>query len=135
MVKNIKHYQLNLSKLLKDQHVPVKSFPGATIRSVMRYIQPMLKENQSDKILLHVGTNDLSSAKNANEIASKLMDTCRRLKIDVTVSEIASCGDDLINVKGKAVNKCLKEMCKSKNVWLLEHTNIIPGTHLEWNYT
>ena len=97
----------------------------------MYYIQPTLEKNQPGKILLHVGTNDLSSAKNANEIASKLMDTCRRLKIDVTVSEIVSRGDDLINVKGKGVNKCLKEMCKSKNVWFLEHRNIIPGTHLE----
>ena len=30
MVKNVKHYQLNKSKSLKDQHV----FPGATIRSI-----------------------------------------------------------------------------------------------------
>ena len=72
-----------------------------------------------------MGTKDLSLAKNADKIASKVMelvDRCRRLKIDVIVSEIVSRGDDL-NVKGKAVNKCHEEMCKSKNVWFLEHAN------------
>ena len=81
MAKNIKHCQLNRSRLLKDQPVSFKSFPGATIRSMKHYIQAMLKENESDKILLLVGTNDLSSAKNANKIASeimKLVDICKR---------------------------------------------------------
>ena len=64
--KNIKHYQLNRSKLLKDQQVFVKSFPGKTIRSMKHYIQPTLEENKLDEILLHVGNNNLSSAKNVN---------------------------------------------------------------------
>ena len=59
----------------------------------------------------------------------ELVDICKRVKIDIIASEIVSRGDDL-NVKGKAVNQCLKEMCMSKNAWFLEHTNIIPGTHL-----
>ena len=76
------------------------------------YIQPKPEENQPDTVLLHVGTNDLSSAKNANEIASEVMelvDICRRLKLDVIVSEIVSRGDEL-NLKNKAVNNYLKEM-------------------------
>ena len=60
----------------------------------------------------------------------ELLDICKRLiNIDITVSEIAFNGDHL-NLKGKAVNKCIKEMCKSNNVCFLKHTNIIPGTHL-----
>ena len=59
----------------------------------------------------------------------ELVDISRRLKINAIVSEIVSLRDDLV-VKGKAVNKCLKEMCMSKNVWFLEHANIIPDTHL-----
>ena len=58
-----------------------------------------------------MGTSNLSPAKNANEVASEVMelvDIWGRLKIDITVSEIASRGDDL-NVKDKAVNKYLKE--------------------------
>ena len=34
IVKNVKHYQLNRLKSLKDQHVSIKIFPGATIRSI-----------------------------------------------------------------------------------------------------
>ena len=58
-----------------------------------------------------MGTSNLSPAKNANEVASEVMelvDIWGRLKIDIIVSEIASRGDDL-NVKDKAVNKYLKE--------------------------
>ena len=49
---------------------------------------------------------------------------CKRLNINIIVSKTVSCGDDL-DIKGKAVNKC-----KSNNVWFLDNTNIIPGTHL-----
>ena len=42
----------------------------------------------------------------------KLVGICKKLNIDIIASEIVSRGDAL-NVKGKAVNKCLKEMCKS----------------------
>ena len=45
-----------------------------------------------------MGTNDHSSTKNAKETASEVMelvDICRRLKIDVIVSEMVSRGDDL----------------------------------------
>ena len=58
-----------------------------------------------------MGTSNLSPAKNANEVASEVMelvDIWGRLKIDIIVSEITSRGDDL-NVKDKAVNKYLKE--------------------------
>ena len=39
----------------------LRAFLVATIRSIKRYIQPTLEEKQPAKILLHVGTNDLSS--------------------------------------------------------------------------
>ena len=48
---------------------------------------------------------------------------CKRLNINIIVSKIVSCGDDL-DIKGKAVNKC-----ESNNVWFLDNINIIPGTH------
>ena len=132
MVKDIKHYQVNRPKSLKDQQVSVKSFPSATIRSMKHYIQPTLEENLPDKILLHVGTKDLSSAKNAYEIASVMepVDICIRSKIHIIVLltniiiVIVSCGDYL-NIKGKAMNKCLKEMCKPIKCMVL-------GTH-EYN--
>ena len=92
-------------------HKMTRQIPGATIRSKKHYNQPTLEENQPDKIWLHVGTSNLSPAKNTNEIASEVMelvDIWERLKIDIIVSEIVSRGDDL-SVKGKAVNKCLKE--------------------------
>ena len=63
---------------------------------------------QPDKILLYVGTSNLFSAKNANKIVSKvikLVNICKRINVNIIVSEIVSHEDDL-NAKGKAVNKC-----------------------------
>ena len=56
------------------------------------------------------------------------MDICRRIKVNVIVSEIASGRDDL-NVKEKAVKECLQEMDNSKNAWFLDNMNIIPRMH------
>ena len=44
-----KALQIEQIKSLKDQQVSVKSFPGALIRSMKRYIQPTLEENQPTK--------------------------------------------------------------------------------------
>ena len=63
------------------------------------YIQPTLEENQPNKILLDMRTKNLSSAENACQIASEIMelvDICKRLNIGIIVSENVSRGDDLI---------------------------------------
>ena len=51
MVKNLKHYKINRSKSLINQHVSVKSFPDAKIRSMKYDNQLMLEEIQPDRIL------------------------------------------------------------------------------------
>ena len=114
-MKHLPNEQIQITK-----HVSVRSFPGATISSMRCYIQPML-EDQPDKILLYVGTNDHSSTKNANKIVSEIVQ-----KIKYQYYCFWNCLSwRWPNVKGKAVNKC-----KSNNIWFLDNTNIIPGTHL-----
>lgn len=76
------------------------------IRYIKHYIQPKLEENQLDKSLLHVETNDIFPAKKANQIASevmKLVDICKRLNISFIAFEIVSHRYGL-NIKGKAVS-------------------------------
>ena len=51
MAENIIHFQMNKSKSLKEHHVSVKSFPGATARFMKHYIKTTLEESQPDKIL------------------------------------------------------------------------------------
>ena len=86
-MKHLPNEQIQITK-----HVSVRSFPGATISSMRCYIQPML-EDQPDKILLYVGTNDHSSTKMPTKLCQKL---CKRLNINTIVSEIVSHGDDLM---------------------------------------
>lgn len=111
MVKLIKYYQLNRSKLLQDQQVSVKSFPGATIGSIKHYISRTSEENQPDKQTISQ-TKDLFSAKNASKIESEVMDIvdiCKSLNINIVVFKIVSHGNNL-NIKGKAAKMCLQEM-------------------------
>ena len=79
---------MNKLKPFKGQHVTVKSFPVATIRSMKHYIKLTLENNQPDKIILNVRINYLSSVKNAKEIDSKvivIVDLCIRLNMDIVV--------------------------------------------------
>ena len=67
-------------------------------------------------MLLHVGNNGPSQAKNVSVIGSEVMglvDICKRLNINIFVPEIVARGDDL-NVKGNTVNKCVKKYVQVK---------------------
>ena len=61
------------------------SFPDATIRSIKHYILLTLEENQPDKKLLHLRTNDLSSAHEIPSKVKELMDVCKWLNIDIII--------------------------------------------------
>ena len=80
------------------------------------YIQWTLEENQRDKVSLHTGTNDLSSANKMVSEVIELVDICKRLNIDIIVSKIVSRGDDL-NVKEKAVNNNIQFLKHEYNSW------------------
>ena len=102
---------MNILKSLNGQHDSIEDFLAVTIRSLKRYIQPKLEENEPNKMLLHVGNNDPSSLQNVNVICSEVMgivDICKGLKINIFISEIVARGDDL-NVKGNTLNKCVKK--------------------------
>ena len=97
------------------------------------YVKPSVRR-MPDHFILHVGTNDLVSNIPPNEIASKVVDLAKQLKSensDVSVSEIILRTDKPdLSKKGKEVNTHLKEMCKEKNIFLLEHSRKIKANHL-----
>ena len=49
----------------------LKHFPSAKIEDTKHYVKPK-EEKQSAQIITHVGTNNLQSNKNSDEIASEL---------------------------------------------------------------
>ena len=55
-------------------------FSGATIACMESYIKPTLKQN-TDKVILHIGTNDLRSATKPLEIASNIIDLGKTMQL------------------------------------------------------
>ena len=91
-----------MRKSLPNERLFVKSFPGATLDDMMDYIKPSLKYNP-DHIIIHTGTIDLKSDKDAMEISNEIIKLANNVKTDeniVTISGIISRNDEL-NDKAK----------------------------------
>ena len=120
-------------KLEANCKVFVKTFSGATVSCMGDYMKPSLR-NPPDHFILHVGTNDLGSDKSPTEIGKSIVNLACQLKNekhDVSVSTIIIRADDKkLNDKGIQVNLHLKELCKEKNIFLIDHAKKIKVQHL-----
>ena len=98
------------------------------------YIKPSQREN-SAHYTLHVGTNDLCLDRTPELIAKSIMDLALSLKSeshDTSVSNIIVRNDsDTLNKKGWEMNAILTELCKEKNIYLIENTKKIKPQHLK----
>ena len=78
----------------------VKHFPGVKIEDMKYYVKPT-QEKQLKQIIIHVGTNDLPSNKNRNEITNKIVEFTNSIKISENNVAVAS----IISRKGAFNNK------------------------------
>ena len=124
IVKNV--YGNAITKWVKyRKHVVVKHFWGAKIDDMKYYVKPT-QEKQPAQIIVHIGTNDLSSNKNSDEIAGEIVNFTKSIKTDennIVISSIVP-RKDRLNNKAKEVNLDLKEKCEANNLSLIEHYNI-----------
>ena len=111
----------------------VKSFSVATTADMEDYMKPSVRKSP-DHFILHVGTNDLSANKSPLETANEIINLACKLKTeshDVSVSTIILRGDNKkLNEKGCEVNSHLKELCKEKNIYLIDNSKKIKLQHL-----
>ena len=95
------------------------------------YVKPTLRENP-DQIIVHVGTNDLASNKRPEQIAESIIGEATSLKsdtCDVLVSSITVRNDQHCK-KVAQVHIFLKELCKEKNLYYINHDKKITVKHL-----
>ena len=121
MVKGLHGWMMSYAK------VKVQSFPGATCGDMDHYLQPIISRGP-DHVILHVGTNDLSSSK-PEEVVSKIISLTNKLKehgINVIVSSLIIRSDPL-NDRVIKVNEPLK--ANADKFEIVEHSNT-SGTHL-----
>ena len=73
MVKGIERWKIN--KKLKFTNAFVNCFHGVNISNMKYYVKPPIKKILNAKVVvLHTGTNDLSSNSTPTEIATNIMD-------------------------------------------------------------
>ena len=132
MIKYVNGCEIS-RKLQGNCKVYVKHFSGAKTKCMKDIIKPLQREN-SDHYILHVGTNDLCLDRSPELIAKSIMDLALTLKSeshDVSVSNIIVRTDsDTLKKKGYEVNAILMELCKEKNIYLIDNSKKIKPQHL-----
>ena len=69
----------------------VKGFPGATVSDMEDYVKPITCKSP-DKVILHVGTNDLNNSI-PKAIADSIMNLCTQIKEDSPNTMVQSWND------------------------------------------
>ena len=132
MVKHIEGWDLS-GKLDHHHDIYVRNFPGVKVRSMKDYTKPCTREENPDHIILHVGTNDLTSDNSPERVGKSIVDLAKNMFHDnrkVTISGIIRRNDEWNN-KAELVNNHLKEMCKSANIDFIDNSkNFNPKKHL-----
>ena len=91
------------------------------------HVKPTLRDFNPEHIILHVGTNDLSTKRTASQIVKSVIEFCQSLKTDainITVSLIVPRYDNLSN-KASEVNGTLMNIFKKRNISHIDHTDKI----------
>ena len=114
-----------------EEQIYVKSFSGANVNDMKSHVVPTLNR-APQKIILHCGTNDLSSKQTPAEIASNIVALATEMKDEeneILVSGLVSRNDEL-NGKAIEVNKFLSRKCSFQNITFIDNSNIDERCHL-----
>ena len=107
-----------------------KSFSGAKVRCMEDYIQPTLRETPGN-IILHVGTNDVTTKQDLQQIAESIINLAVKIKknCDVSISSITARNEKYLR-KAADINRYLKDRCLEKNLYFNNHGNAMTVRHL-----
>ena len=138
LVKNIIGAKMSSSD--KEHYYIVKPFPGATVTDMEDFIKPLTRKCP-DKMILHVGTNDLKST-TARNIADSIINLVTQIKEDSPATSVGVSGlllrTDNVELAHRAreVNSVLNAYCNRNRIAFFHNTNIcaehlnMKGLHL-----
>ena len=129
IIKNVNGY--DVSGKADQCRVYIRPSLGAKVRCMEDHIKPVIRD-KPDHIIFHIGTNDVPSSKDAQEISNSIIELALSAKsesCDVSISNIVVRKDRHQN-KCQEVNDHLKEMCREKNINLIDHSKTIRTQHL-----
>ena len=128
MIKHLDKRRLQRSITSKSHKVRTETYSGANIAAMKHHIKPCL-ESKPEKIILHVGTNDLCN-KEATEIAEGIIEVGQLIKqesrkTEIIISQIVNRTDKAgMTKKITEVNELLEHYCKLNKWALIKHSNI-----------
>ena len=109
-----------------DINIKIRKYPGASSNDILDHIRPSLRK-EPDQIIIHAGTNDLTSdhnyLNNVKKIVKMVRETCKNTKL--CFSSLI-CRNDLkdIDEKVKKTNTHLENYCKQQNLDFIDNSNI-----------
>ena len=130
MVKHIQGYKM-CEATNGQGKIFVRAFHGAKVDDMNSYSVPTTKKNPR-RIVIHCGTNDISSGTAPNEVAEEIVDLAtnpKSHKNEVFVSSIVARGDRW-NERVSQVNNILKDKCNREGLPFIDNSNIEPAHHL-----
>ena len=131
MVKELRGYELAKS-IKHKKKVKVRTHPSAKTSCLSDHLKPVMRSDNCEHIIIHIGTNDLRSERTPVQISHDIINLAyavRESQIKVSVSGLIQRNDDL-NEKVLSVNDILAKTCGSIDIPFISHKNIRPDIHL-----
>ena len=105
------------------------SFPGATSKELLHYVDPTLRDGIYNTAIIHVGVNDLLNNKNTNKV-DELVTILKSTAIKCISNGIAKVVVSGIVINNRMsdsfvenVNKKITMMCKKNSLVYLDYAN------------
>ena len=114
-IKRIRRNDCN--KELKNRKAIFRSFSGASTKQMDHYILLPLVHNKADVVIIHVGTNNILTNANHEEIARNIIKIVLNYKSDsvndVVISFLSVKKNPNLNALIQCVNDLLRDLCST----------------------
>ena len=88
MVKDVEEWELSKDADIKHE-VYVIIFSSAKVKCIIDYVKPCINENNPDHAIIHVGTNELDSERQADMIMKSIVDAAKGIKTNTRTGSIS----------------------------------------------
>ena len=127
--KGMRMYQLN-KRLLNNNRAQLISFPGASSKRLLHYLDVHLEDKNTDTVILHIGVNDLlndNSPEGVNQLMENLksmIEKCRMYGVkNILVSSIVYTTKLELRLL-ESVHVTLTHFCQCNNIPIIDNRNI-----------
>ena len=131
MIKELRGYKLSKS-IRHKKAVKIRSRSSATVSCLNDHVKPVLRSDDTEHTIIHIGTNELSSDKTPVQICRDIINLAyvvRDINLQVSISSLIQRNDGL-NEKVLLVNEVLAKTCETIGMNLITHKNIRADIHL-----